>query len=63
MGFSRKDYILKPKIAVETKLEDWILIPTIIYVPWKYRYRGGFAVAFVWLNFGIIYGEFVKKEE
>lgn len=62
----RKNYQYKPKIRldVDTKRYRFYILPTILYVPWIYTIPnvglGAFEIK--WLNFTIVIGEFVRKE-
>lgn len=49
----RKDYYIEPKIKLLTDISLISLLPTIIWVPWIYRYPNCYVVEIMFLNFDI----------
>ncbi len=51
----RKQYILKPKIEFRIDKDDYLfmLLPTIMFVPWFSRFPNSYAFEIMWLNINI----------
>lgn len=60
----RKDYKIIPKIWFEIDRDSYIFafLPTIEWQPWRYRYLRSSIICIRWLNFGIGFGQWVRKE-
>lgn len=60
----RKEYRIKPKIAFEIDNRNYLFffLPTIIWMPWKYRYNRSFVVCFHWFNFVVGFGFWERRE-
>lgn len=61
----RGDYQIKPKIRfiIDTNKFRCFFLPTILAVPWVYRYPKSCVVEIMWLHFRICIGEFTHKEK
>lgn len=59
----RKEYSIKPTIKFEVNDADhFFLIPTIMIMPWIYRFPNSSVVDILWLNCCICIGKWVPKE-
>jgi len=61
----RKEYKIKPCIVFKVDREDYYFsfLPTVLYMPWIYRYPNSIGVIDIWwLNFHICIGEWIRKE-
>lgn len=60
----RKDYYVEPKVFFE--LDDryfrFILLPTILFIPWTSRYEDASCCEIMWLNFHICIGIWRRKD-
>lgn len=57
----RKDYQLKCRIKFGCEKDFFFALPTVIYIPWKYRYIGVAAIELRWLFFYACYGDWQNK--
>ena len=49
----RKDFYIKPCIQFVFDKELYMLLPTIMYQPSRYRYPGTFVITIQWLCFAV----------
>ena len=61
----RKEYRIKPKIGFEIDKQNYLffLIPTVIWQPWKYRYKDSYVVCLHWLNFAVGFGLWINEDD
>ena len=61
---NRKNYYIKPKITFEVDEHHYhfLLLPTISFVPWPYRYNRMACWEISWLNMHICIGEWRTKD-
>ena len=57
----RKVYKIKPTIEFSVDTEDYCFsfLPTILWMPWVYRYPDSSVIDIWWLNFHILIGKWV----
>ena len=60
----RKDYYIEPKIFFEVDDSNFsfFLLPTVMFVPWPYRYKGMCCIEMMWLNLHIGIGIWKSKD-
>lgn len=61
----RKDYKIKWEVKFEVDDSNYIfsLLPTMVFVPWPYRYLRETIMDIMWLNCHITIGKWMSKEE
>lgn len=61
----RKHYHIKPEIrfGVDTKNFIFSLIPTVMVVPWVFRYHNEPIIDIQWLHLHITIGKWKRKED
>ena len=61
----RKEYCIKPRVSFENDIKDKMVsfIPTIIFMPWRYRWNGTYVVDIWWLTFHIGIGIWDRRNE
>lgn len=57
----RKRYRIKPKIRFEIDSGLFVLIPTLMWQTWKYRWSGSGVIYLCWLNFVIAFGIWERR--
>lgn len=59
----RNEWYIDPIVKAIIDKEDYLyaLLPTIIWMPWRYRYPNTFIVEFHWLIFHIGFGLWKHK--
>lgn len=57
-------WIIKPAIKFEIDTTDYMIcfLPTIIWMPWKYRYPNSYVFDITWLNLHIGIGLWQRKD-
>jgi len=60
----REKYCIEPKITFEVDTYSYIFsfLPTIVFVPWTYRYTGSAPLSITWLNMSICFGIWRRKD-
>jgi hypothetical protein len=60
----RKDYYIEPKVVfwVDDSNFSFFVLPTIVFVPWIYRYKGVCCCEIMWLNLHIGIGIWQSKD-
>lgn len=61
----RKEWRIKPCVKLAIDKEDYIFsfLPTIIWMPWRYRYPGTYVVDFSWLIFHMGFGIWERRRD
>ena len=60
----RKDWYVKPAIKIEIDREYYVFhfLPTVVWMPWPYRYPDQFIVCISWFNLHIGFFKWIRKE-
>lgn len=60
---NRKEYYIEPKVRFNVDEPSlFLFLPTIVFVPWIYRYNGMACCEIAWLNLHIGIGIWRRKD-
>lgn len=61
----RKHHYIKRVVDFHVDTHDYLFsfLPTIVFVPWPYRYNGEAIFDLHWLHMHIAIGEWARKED